>query len=104
MYAYVMAKDLGEKKSSRIKIPPHLKEQWWEMLDKKGLPQQTAVVRLVEFVLAQDDPIQSMVLAQVDPTDDLIELVLRRMKAKLKYRSSAAKQLQRNNLGHDAAR
>jgi hypothetical protein len=73
-----------EKKSARIVFPPEFRAEWWKLIRKKGMTQQGAVERLIRFVLDQDDLIQSMILDQVDTSDDLMTVALKRIAARKK--------------------
>jgi hypothetical protein len=71
-----------EPKNLRIVLPAGLVDRWESMLSEKSISQQDAIVGLVTTVLEQDDDVQSMLLRQMKPRDDLIETVLRRLQEK----------------------
>jgi hypothetical protein len=49
------------------------------MCERKRISKQDAVDGLLTWVMTQDEVVQSMVLGQIRPQPDLIELVLRRL-------------------------
>ena len=61
------------------RVPANLKEKWQIFCEKKRIKQTEAAIAVLEFVLVQDDLAQSMILGQIEPADDLIELVLTRL-------------------------
>jgi hypothetical protein len=69
------------QKNLRVQLRDSLKDRWDEMLDRKKMSQQDAVERLVEFILEQEDTIQSVILQQFTPPFDVIEYLLRRMQS-----------------------
>ena len=63
----------------KFRVSPDLKKRWLAFCETKRISQRDAIVATVEFLLAQDEVIQSMLLGQVQSSPDLIELVLRRL-------------------------
>lgn len=84
MYAVVVEEKLSKElsKETRITFPDHINSKWKALVSRKSIGQQRAIERLIEFILKQDDALQSMILGQIEPSDDLVELVLRRLKVK----------------------
>lgn len=80
MYSGVM----GDKQGARIIFADPILGPWKTMLAQKRIGQQAAIERLIEFLLAQDDLTQSMILGQVKPSDDLLSVSLKRVAAKRK--------------------
>lgn len=69
-----------DRESFRFRLPGQLKEEWVRMCLTKKISQQEAIEAVIGFLLAQDDTTRSMLLGQIAATDDLIELVLRRIR------------------------
>jgi hypothetical protein len=61
------------------RVPGHLKEKWAGSCEKKRISQTAGIIAVMEFYLAQDEVMQSMILGQIPADDDLIELVLKRV-------------------------
>src|SRR4051812_8044086 len=68
-----------EPKNLRIVLPAGLVDRWESLLSEKRISQQDAIVGLVTSVMEMDDDVQSMLMGQMKPRDDLIETVLRRL-------------------------
>jgi hypothetical protein len=66
-------------KEFRYGIPREYKSLWRIMVARTGLPQTQVLHRLVQFLLEQDDVAQAMVLKTVRPSEDLVELLVKRM-------------------------
>lgn len=81
---------MAEEKSSRIVFKAAWRDEWVELLKRKTIGQQTAVERLIEFLLAQDDVAQSLILGQIDPSEDSLKIILQNA-AKNAHRRMAAK-------------
>ena len=65
----------------RIRVPEDLKRSWLSLCEAKKISQQDAATSLLAWIVSQDDLVQSMVLGQVQPSADLVTLVLNRMVA-----------------------
>jgi hypothetical protein len=59
-------------------------ENFAEVLNRTGLSQQKLATRVIEWFMDQDQLVQAMILGQVSSTDDLVELVVRRLQAPVK--------------------
>lgn len=70
---------MAERENFRFRLDPEKKRRWVEMCDRKNVGQQDAIESILGWVLAQDDLTQSMLLGQIAATDDLLEMVLRRL-------------------------
>ena len=79
-----------EPKNLRFRLPEDVKYAWVAMCERKKIGQQDAIQALVDFALAQDDVALSMLLGQTEATDDLIEVVLRRMKGRKRKEPTAS--------------
>jgi hypothetical protein len=77
MYVEFVEKSLSPK-NLRVVLEGELKDQFAGLLERKQISQQKAIEQLVRFVVAQEDVAQSMLLGQIEPTDDLLEIVLRK--------------------------
>jgi len=66
----------------RFRLPDDKKASWDALCERKKITQQNAIEALIDFALMQDDVALSMLLGQTEATDDLIEVVLRRMKGR----------------------
>lgn len=69
----------GEGKEFRFGVPEENYEAWLALHERTGLPQRRILYRLIEFILAQDDVTQAVILGTVRPKEDVLELALRRM-------------------------
>ena len=69
-------------RSVRFRLPDDKKASWDALCERKKITQQNAIEALIDFALMQDDVALSMLLGQTEATDDLIEVVLRRMKGR----------------------
>jgi hypothetical protein len=63
----------------RIRIPPDLQTPFSDACRRKVLSKQAVIERLIRYWVKQEDVAQSMIVGQVEPADDLVELVLRRL-------------------------
>ncbi len=75
-----MIQVVPETKSVRLVLEGERLEAWESLLAEKQVSQQAAMVKLIDYILAQDSVAQSMILGQIPASDDLIELALRRMR------------------------
>lgn len=67
----------------RIRVKRSVNERFSELCTRKRITKQDAIEGLLLSLLMQDDDtVQSMMMGQVEVTDDLIELVLRRLARK----------------------
>ena len=73
---------MGYDEHFRFRGSAALKRAWVELCAGKNIPQSDAFTSLVQFLLAQDDLTQSMILGQVKPRPDLTEFILRRLTKK----------------------
>lgn len=64
----------------RYSIPAKSREKWVALYERTGIPQTQILNRLVEFILLQDETTQSMILGTLKPTEELLEIALRRMR------------------------
>jgi hypothetical protein len=68
-----------KEKSIRLPIDAQRMEAWEKLLDEKQITQQAALLAMIDWVVAQDPLVQSMVLGQIPASDDLVRVALRRM-------------------------
>ena len=71
----------AEKKNVRFRMDPVRKGKWLALCEEKKISQQDAMESLLDFLFVQDETVQSMLLGQTRARDDLIEVVLRRLKS-----------------------
>jgi DUF917 family protein len=79
MYAQVVAE---EKQNLKVRLKPAIKTAWDELLERKKISQQDAGTSLIQWILDQDDVLQSMVLGQVKPAPDLARVIAQRLAEK----------------------
>jgi len=73
--------------SVRFRVPPETKGAWVALCKKKRITQQDAIESLMRFAMnLEDDVLLSMILGQAEIKDDLILLVLKRMRGKRRRR------------------
>lgn len=74
-----------EKKSDTVavylRISPKLKETWVEACASINVDQSTVGERMIEWFVSQPKEVQLMLIGSLPPRDDLMELVLKRLKA-----------------------
>ncbi len=78
----LLMKDSGtadKAREFRYGIPADVYRQWIRLHERSGLPQSQILHRLVRFLVSQDDVAQGMILGTITPSDDLIELLLKRL-------------------------
>src|SRR6476620_6681048 len=63
----------------KFRVEPDMKQRWDALLERKKITQQDAGLALVQWLLESDDLLQSMVLGQVNPAEDLAGIVVRRL-------------------------
>ena len=78
---YVDTANESEKMNVRFRMDPVRKAKWLALCEAKKISQQDAMEALLDFVFVQDETVQSMLLGQTKARDDLIEVVLRRLRA-----------------------
>jgi hypothetical protein len=78
---YVDTANGSEKKNVRFRMDPVRKAKWLALCAEKKISQQDAMESLLDFVFVQDEMVQSMLLGQTKAKDDLIEVVLRRLRS-----------------------
>lgn len=67
------------KKSFRVDQDGKLREKWVKMLADRKISQTDAIESLFQWIVAQDETVQAMVLGQISPAPDLVLIVLRRL-------------------------
>ena len=72
----------------KIRLDPELKKKIDDLLSRKQITQVAAMNSLLEWLVVQDDLLQSMILGQLDDDADLLTLALRRRLA-LKQKGKA---------------
>jgi hypothetical protein len=68
-----MAED--DREDLRVRLRPGLKERLEKAMEAKQTTQTKLVNQLVAWFLEQDGLLQSVILGQVEPTEDLVELI-----------------------------
>ena len=79
MYAELVADD--DLKDFRFRVPASLKDRWQRMIDDRRLGVQDGFEALMESVLKMDDLTQAMLFQQVEPSPDLVRIVLSQLAA-----------------------
>jgi len=67
---------MANGKSLRIQIPPDMIQQWEDFCEKKKIKQQPVIESMLRWLLDQNDVAQSMILGQIEPTPELLKMVL----------------------------
>jgi hypothetical protein len=65
----------------RIRVPEEMAKQLDGLVEDKHITKQDVYDALLRMLLDQDDLTQSMLLGQVKPAPELIEIVLKRLAA-----------------------
>lgn len=68
--------------SLRIRVSGDVKRELDALVERKQTTQQAVVNSVLRWLFEQDDLVQSMVLGQVRPSEDLAELIIRRLAEK----------------------
>lgn len=68
----------SESKNIRFYISGDRLDRWEEMLVRKRMVQNTALVSMIDWILQQPDIMQSIILGVVDPDPEIIEMAIRR--------------------------
>ena len=72
--------DDAEPRQILVRVPPPTKRRWEDMLKERKITSQDAAINLIEWVVRQDPLVQAMIFNQVPPQDDLVDLVLKRLR------------------------
>lgn len=67
-----------DREDLRVRLRPGLKERLEKTMEAKQTTQTKLVNQLVSWFLDQEGLLQSVILGQIEPTEDLVELILRR--------------------------
>jgi hypothetical protein len=70
---------VADKENFRFRLDGKLKEEFMEMCEQRKISQQEAISAVIGWIVNADDLMQSMILGQLPATDDLVQIVLRRM-------------------------
>lgn len=73
-YAVVMEKE-EQKKNLRVELSGDTKDAFERLVERKKISQRKAIERMIEFLVAQGDVAQSMILGQIQPSPKLMELI-----------------------------
>lgn len=76
---FVAKEDSKASDSLRVRMPPEQKVAWIELCDRKKISQQDAVTSLLQWLLEQEDIVQSMVIGQTAPDSELVDWILHRL-------------------------
>jgi hypothetical protein len=70
-----------EKKDVRLPLNGDRLRKWEAMLSARGdIPQQTALFRMIDWVVKQDEALQAIVLGILTEGPDVVELLYKRHK------------------------
>lgn len=72
-------KEQKDYENLRIRMSPSTKATFDALIKRKKISQQDAIVSLVTMLMAQDDVVQSVLLGQILPHPDVVELAIRRL-------------------------
>ena len=89
---------VDERENLRIRVAADMNERLSQFSSTRRISKQDIIEGMLEWMLAQDDLTQAMVLRQIPASPDLVELVLSRL-ADEAANAGPAKKSQRTRIG-----